>query len=163
MKSRSESTTPSTPIGSESLLHEPAPATRPFPLPTADAHDRSTSAEAANLARLGDYGFVYAMLAAVADTGLLAMATTLGVPLDGPFGGLAVFRLLLRLAAASAGILVLYTGACASEFAVYGWRRPSMQFFCVAVFFGLLGLDYGDLTIPILHLLGWIANHGAYV
>lgn len=138
-------------------------ATSAFSHQPTHLHAHQVSAEAANLARLGNYSFVYAMLIALADLGLLAMMTTLGVPLEGVFGGLALCRLLLRLAAATAFALVLYAWICSADFKANGWRRPGLQFLCVALFFVLLGVDRGDLTMPILRLLQWLGDHGPYL
>ena len=143
---------------SESAFETPA-----ITLQATKAYVGQPTAEAANLARLGNYSFVYAMLVALADMGLLAMVTVLGVPLDGAFGGVAISRLLLRLVAASAFILILYTWACSSDFHGNGWRRPGLQFFSVAVLLLLLALDHGDMTDTIVQLLRWTGDHAEYL
>lgn len=125
----------------------------------ADQGDRP-SAEAANLTRLGNYSLVYAILAAVADLGLLAAISTLGVPLDGAFGAIVFARLLFRLMAAVALILLVYTCICAGDFSARTWRRPALQFFVVAMFFLFCGIDHGDMTARTVHLLQWTAEHG---
>ncbi len=122
-----------------------------------------TSAEAANLERLGNYSLVYAMLAALADAALLVVITVFGVSLDGAFGGIAIARMLLRVMAASALVLFVYTCTCASDFAGNRWRRPALQFLCVTAFFIFLGLDHGDMTDRTAQLLRWVSNHAGCI
>ena len=117
------------------------------------------AASAANLAKLGNYIFAYAMLAALTVVGILVVFTTLGFPLDGAFGGIAIARILLQLMAATAFALVIYTGLCLRDFRATGWRRPALQFLAVASVFMLLGHDYGDMTADTVQLLQWVGEH----
>ncbi|MBC7513359.1 MAG: hypothetical protein H7234_02850 [Herminiimonas sp.] len=83
-------------------------------------------AEVANLTRLGDYIFTCAVPAALADVGVLAVSTMFGIPLDGPFGGMAVARMLLLLIGGLALVLVIYTSICSSDFKGNDWWRPAL-------------------------------------
>lgn len=120
--------------------------------------DRNT-ASAANLAKLGNYIYAYAMLSGLTVVGLLFVFTTFGFPLDGAFGGIALARILLQLMAATAFALVIYTGLCLRDLRSAGWRRPALQFFSVAIVFMLLGHDYGDMTTDTVQLLQWVGEH----
>ena len=156
----------------DTVQHTPAPGNahqdNPVSLPAIIARPRTGvgnskgSAEAANLTRLGNCIFTYAFLAAVADVGVLAISTTLGMPLEGAFGSMAIARILLLLMAALALMLVAYTYLCSSDFTGNGWRRPALQFLGVALVFMFLGLDRGDMTLDTLQLLKWVAAHAGH-
>lgn len=125
---------------------------------TGTVKDRD-AASAANLAKLGNYIFAYAMLSGLTVVGILIVFTTFGFPLDGALGGIAIARILLQLMAATAFALVIYTGLCLRDFHGAGWRRPALQFLSVAIVFMLLGHDYDDMTTVTVQLLQWVGEH----
>ncbi len=122
------------------------------------AHVGQARSEADNVAQLGNYAFVYAMLLSLGNFGFLCGISTLGVPVEGHFGAIDIARLLFRGMAVVTFLLGVYAYFC---MAITPARRrliATAQFLAIAAIFFALSINYGDVAPDLLSLLQWIGT-----
>ena len=118
--------------------------------------------EAANIRCLGRHAFVYAMLLALGNVGILCLLTVAGIPLEGQFGGFAIIRMLFCGMAVFGTLLSIYAYAWNDGSVTERCRVASAQLLAVSVVFAFFGIDYGDITTQLLDLLRWIGSDCRY-
>ncbi len=122
-------------------------------------HARS---EAENVAQLGNYAFVYALLLSLGNLGLLCGISTLGVPLEGDFGAIDIARLLFRGMALVSVLLAGYAYFCMGITPPRRRWIATAQLLLVAALFFAFSINYGEVAPDLLAMLQWLGTDCVY-